>query len=215
MPDEQQLCDEAALFGLAGVRPDEKLATIRLTFAARLAPLEKQLEQGHERVGELNTWLDAAQQELTYLTQRTQANRVPRPPVGWLALGISFSVGLSVGVAGLLAIQWPTLLVVTYLMAGLIGGSGCLGTLLFGLNHYRAHLRDHDRQLTAQTDALAQVRAQVAMWQTEKQQQVAARYTTEAEVSQLTANRDRLLRLFESEYNLARSLRHRTEVMEV
>lgn len=205
--NESLLRDEAVLFGLSDARPDEKLAAIRLAFAAQTASLEKDIEQGHETVGDLNGSLDKATHELTQLTQ--QADTLPRPPIGWALLGLGVTVGGSIGVALFLQRQLPDLNWLTILLAGVLAVSGCVGTLLLAVTQHRAQLAQHQRRIATQAATIKTLRQQLGSWQAEKSRQVAALYAAEARLTQLNATRDRLLRLFESEYNLARSVRDR------
>lgn len=208
--DENLLRDEATLFGLSDARPDEKIAALRLAFAALMAPLEKQLEQGHETVSELDDLLATTRQAVTHLTQRTDADALPRPPVGWLLLGLGGSVGLGVGVVGALGRWLPGQAVAGWLLAGLAVIGGCVGTLWLTIGHHRARLTQHRAQSVARQTELNRLREQVRWAQADRRERVAARYELEARLSQLTATRDRLVRLFESEFNLARSVRQRT-----
>lgn len=205
--NESLLRDEAVLFGLSDARPDEKLAAIRLAFAAQTASLEKQLEQGHETVSDLNGSLEKATHELAQLTK--QAYTLPRPPIGWALLGLGLSVGGSVGLAFLLQRQLPDLTLLTSILAGVLAVSGCAGTLLLAVAHHRAQLAQHQHRTTTQAATIKTLRQQLGSWQAEKSRQVASLYAAEARLTQLNATRDRLLRLFESEYNLARSVRDR------
>lgn len=205
--NESLLRDEAVLFGLSDVRPDEKLAAIRLAFAAQTAALEKQLEQGHEAVGDLNESLEKTTHELAQLNQ--QADTLPRPPIGLSLLGIGLSVGGSLGLALLLQRQLPDLILLTMILAGVLAVSGCAGTLLLVITHHRAQLTQHQQRTTRETARRKQLHQQLGSWQAEKKRQVATLYAAEAQLAQFNATRDRLLRLFESEYNLARSVRDR------
>lgn len=209
LADENLLRDEAVLFGLSDARPDEKIAAIRLAFAALTAPLEKQLEQGHEAVGDLNESIETTKQAMAHLTQRAKAEPLPGPPVGWLLLGTGLSVSLSVGVVAAFQRGLSNQIVAGWVLAGLMSLSGCVGTLWLSLIQYRARLVQHNAQAAARTTEQSRLQEQVRWAQADKRAQVAALYDTEARLAQLTATRDRLVRLFESEFNLARSVRQR------
>lgn len=208
--DENLLRDEAVLFGLSEARPDEKIAAIQLAFAALTAPLERQLEQEHEAVGDLTDAIETAKQAITDLTQRVEADTLPRPPVGGVSLGIGLSVSLGVGVVAGLQHLLPGQPIAGWLLAGLAGLSGCAGTLWLTFSQQRARLVQHSAQAAARAAELTRLQEQLRWAQTDKRERVTTLYATEAQLNQLTATRDRLVRLFESEFNLARSVRHRT-----
>ncbi|ARK12203.1 hypothetical protein A6C57_18725 [Fibrella sp. ES10-3-2-2] len=204
LADEQQLRDEAVLFGLSEARPDEKIAAIRLAFAALTAPLEKQIEQHHEAID-----------RLTLLLEATTAQAPPPPaavdwsggwPVGKFLVGFLATSLLTIGtyLGTLPVIDTP----IALLLAGLTGSSGCLVSLFVCQASYReaATVR---RNSHSQADELhKQQAANQVVWQQQKQSEVDHVYLVEAELNRQNARRDLLIRLFESEFDLARSLRH-------
>ncbi|QDK79419.1 hypothetical protein EXU85_12720 [Spirosoma sp. KCTC 42546] len=70
LADEESLRDEGVLFGLSDARPDGKLAQIRAYFGQQSAPLDEQIEQHTEKIGELNLFIE--QRENRIITLRNQ-----------------------------------------------------------------------------------------------------------------------------------------------
>lgn len=205
--DEQQLRDEAVLFGLSEARPDEKLATIRLAFAALTAPLEKQIEQHHEAVGNLNSLIDAADHQLASLKINSQQTSANNWTLAGAAVGVLLSLGLCAGTyLGTLSLVNAQLAI---MLAGLIGVSGCILTFFLGQATYRGRLKDSELLQRKQDDAYRQQLAAISDYQKQKQIEIEQLYKDEATLNQHNAHRDLLIRLFESEFDLARSLRHR------
>ncbi|HEY0108803.1 MAG TPA: hypothetical protein VGB67_04190, partial [Fibrella sp.] len=97
LTDEQVLRDEAVLFGLSEARPDEKIAAIRLAFAALTAPLEKQIEQQHEAIGNLNLLLDADDNQTIPGPTPSQKSQFGGWPLGTCLVGLLVSLALCVG----------------------------------------------------------------------------------------------------------------------
>lgn len=206
LTDEQLLRDEAVLFGLSEARPDEKIASIRLAFAALTAPLEKQIEQHHEAIGELTMRLSADDtqpnnQQLT-LSKSGSGSWL----VGGCLLGLLLSLLVCAGTyLGTLAFVNAQL---ALLMASLAGISGCVLTLFVSLTTYRNRVAAISLR-QAQLDAVCQQQlADRADWQQQKRLETEQSYQAEATLNQQHAHRDLLIRLFESEFDLARSLRH-------
>jgi len=204
LADEQQLRDEAVLFGLSEARPDEKIAAIRLAFAALTAPLEKQIEQHHESIGHLNLLIETAAVQAP--PTPTTADWSGGWPVGKFLVGFVATLLLTVGTyLGTLPVIDATM---ALLLAELTGISGCIVSLLVCQASYReaatARRNSHN-----QVDELhKQQTADQAVWQQQKQNEVGRVYLAEAELNRQNARRDLLIRLFESEFDLARSLRH-------
>jgi len=67
LADEESLRDEGVLFGLSDARPDSKLAQIRAYFGQQSAPIEEQIEQHTEKIGELNLFIEQRENRITTL----------------------------------------------------------------------------------------------------------------------------------------------------
>ncbi|WP_375445328.1 hypothetical protein [uncultured Fibrella sp.] len=207
LTDEQQLRDEAVLFGLSEARPDEKIATIRLAFAALTAPLEKQIEQHHEAVGTLNSLIDSLDSQLINQTTSSQKTVAGHWPVAELAVGLIASLLLCAGTyLGTLSLVNAQLAI---LLAGLTGISGCVLTLFIGFSAYRDRVKNEGLLRHRLDEERKQQLAMLAGWRNQKQAEIEQLYKAEATLNQQNAHRDLLIRLFESEFDLARSLRHR------
>ncbi|MEZ0483804.1 hypothetical protein [Fibrella aquatica] len=206
LTDEQVLRDEAVLFGLSEARPDEKIASIRLAFTALTAPLEKQIEQHHEAIGNLNLLLETADNQQKGSHVKKPDHRFGNWPVGSFSLGILLSLTLCAGTY-LGTLQWlDTQLAL--LMAGLAGGGTGTATLLICQAIYRrtaTALAFSQQQYEA---TQRQIQTEKSAWLLEKKTEIEQLYRAEATLNQQQAQRDLLIRLFESEFDLARSLRH-------
>lgn len=202
LTDEELLRDEAVLFGLSEARADEKIASIQLAFAALTAPLEKQIEQQQKAMGELNLLLETADNQPIQLPGHSQAGW----PVGLFVAGLCVSLFLCAGtylsLSGLAGTQ------LALLMAGLAGISGCAASLLVSQAHYKHALSISRLNQSQVNDAAKSRAAEKADWRRQQQTALAQLYQAEALLNQHNAHRDLLIRLFESEFDLARSLRH-------
>jgi hypothetical protein len=204
--DDQLLRDEAVLFGLSEARPDEKIASIRLAFAALTAPLEKQIEQHHETIGSLNLFLD------TLETQPMTQGNAAKPSLisGW-PIG-AFLIGLFLSVLGCVAAYLGALTVlnsqVALLISGLIGLSGCAATLFISQAMYQRSITNNGQLQSRWAAAYKQQVTDRTNWQQQKRAEIDKLYQAEATLNQQNAHRDLIIRLFESEFDLARSLRH-------
>ena len=122
LTDDQLLRDEAVLFGLSEARPDEKIASIRLAFAALTAPLEKQIEHHQETIGSLNLLLETLNEQPVTQVNAAKASRVGGWPIS------AFLIGLFISLLGCLAAYLGASDFlngqVALLIAGLIGLSG-------------------------------------------------------------------------------------------
>ncbi|RYF62860.1 MAG: hypothetical protein EOO39_29540 [Cytophagaceae bacterium] len=207
LTDEQQLRDEAVLFCLSEARPDEKIASIRLAFAALTAPLEKQIEQHQEAIGNLNLQLDNFESHQLYQPVSVSPSRFGGWPLGTCLVGLILSLVLCAGVyLGTLALVNAQL---ALLMAGLIGVGSVAATLFICQARYRQQFSSSSQvQTQFQTDRDQRLVDQ-ANWQQQKRVEIDQLYRAEAALNQHQAHRDLLIRLFESEFELARSLRHR------
>ncbi len=210
LADEASLADEAVLFGLSEARPDERIAQIRLAFAERTIALEKQIEQAQEQVGELNLAIEAAQSRLISL-----AIPPPTPDAGrWfsvagqrflLRLGLSLmgSVGAFFGVDTL----FPAA-AIGLLLGGLVGVGGIGAALIRYSFDQKSRLEQHRTARESKAAQLTRVNAEIIDYQQHKANLINELYQHEAGRDAQYAHRDRLVRLFESEFDLARSLRY-------
>ncbi|MBO0939145.1 hypothetical protein J2I47_21500 [Fibrella sp. HMF5335] len=210
LADEASLADEAVLFGLSEARPEERVAQIRLAFAERTVWLEKQIEQAQEQVGDLNLAIETAHAQLH---ERRSGPQPPRAERLFSVAGQRFLLWLVVSLLISAGAFWSvdTLFPATsvgLLMGALLGMAG-VGVALIRyrfdqkarLEQQRADRLHHDEQTT-------KARAEVADLQLAKQQVISSLYQAEAHRDAQYAHRDRLIRLFESEFDLARSLRY-------
>ena len=203
LADEQQLRDEAVLFGLSEAGPDDKIAAIRLAFAALTAPLEKQIEQHREAIGHLNFLLEAASPQTPPAAASGWSGGWP---VGKFLIGFLATLLLAVGTyLGTLPFINASM---ALLLAGLTGLSGCLVSLLVCQASYRAATTAQRNTYSQFEEAYKQQAADRAIWQQQKQSEIDNLYRAEAELNRQHARRELLIRLFESEFDLARSLRH-------
>ena len=206
LTDEQVLRDEAVLFGLSEARPDEKIAAIRLAFAALTAPLEKQIEQQHEAIGNLNLLLDADDNQTTLVPTSSQKSQFGGWPLGTCLVGLLVSLALCVGTyAGTFALANAQLALV---VAGLTGLSGCVTALLVSQSVYRNRLENKGLAESRADGNRKQQLADRTKWEQQKRVEIGLLYQAEAALNQQNAHRDVLIHLFESEFDLARSLRH-------
>lgn len=67
LADEESLRDEGVLFGLSDARPDGKLAQIRAYFGQQTAPIDQQIEQHTEKIGELNLVIEQRENRIIAL----------------------------------------------------------------------------------------------------------------------------------------------------
>ena len=70
LTDEENLRDEGVLFGLSNARPDGKVAEIRSLFSQQASPLNEQIEEHTEKIGELNLLIE--QRENLIISLRDQ-----------------------------------------------------------------------------------------------------------------------------------------------
>lgn len=208
--NDANLADEAVLVGLSEARPDERIAQIRLAFAEQTIGLEKHIEQAQEQVGELNLTIETAQARLDLLEsapQPTGNRRFSSMAVQRFLLTLSLTLAGSVMTRFVADALFPA--TTTGLLVGSIIGLGGVGVSLIRyrfeheniLEQQRANRLCHHEQTTRLTSELIDCQAT-------KQNLIGNLYQAEAERDQLYAHRDRLIRLFESEFDLARSLRY-------
>lgn len=218
LTDEQLLRDEAVLFGLSESPPDEKLAAIRFAFAALTAPLEKQIEQHHEAIGNLNLLLEITDNQLIDSKPNAQSG-IARPdqaggpssgftgwPIGWFLLGLVASLLLCAGTY--LSTLWLVDAQLALLVAGLAGAGAGVGSLLMSQAMHKAILARNAFRKQQHDETHRQLLTDRANRQLEKQAQIEQLYRAEAALNQQQAHRELLVRLFNSEFDLARSLRH-------
>ena len=206
LTDEQILRDEAVLFGLSESPPDEKIAAIRSAFAALTAPLEKQIEQHHEAIGNLNLLLEITDNQLTNLKSDAPSGTLPNWPIGQFLLSLLASLLLCAGTY--LGTLWLVDVPLALLMAGLAGAGAGVGFLLMSLAGYKSALARNAFRKQQYDETHRQLLTDRANGQLEKQTQIEQLYKVEAALDQQQAHRDWLIRLFNSEFDLARSLRH-------
>lgn len=206
LTDDQLLRDEAVLFGLSEARPDEKIATIRLAFAALTAPLEKQIEHHQETIGSLNLLLETLNEQPAIQGKAANSSLLSGWPIG------AFLIGLFLSMLGCLGAYLGTLIVlndqIALLIAGLIGLSGCVATLFVCQAMYQRTRTNNRLQQSSLEEIYRQQTTNRADWQQQKRIEIDKLYQAEATLNQQNAHRDLLIRLFESEFDLARSLRH-------
>ncbi len=206
LTDDQLLRDEAVLFGLSEARPDDKIATIRLAFSALTAPLEKQIEHHQESIGSLNLLLETLDEQPVTQGNAAKASRVGGWPISTFLIGLSLSLlaclAAYLGASAVLNAQ------VALLIAGLIGLSGCAATLLICQAVYQRSLVSNGLLQSRWEAASEQQATDRADWQQQKRIEIDKLYQAEATLNQQNAHRDLLIRLFESEFDLARSIRH-------
>ncbi|MEZ0542502.1 hypothetical protein [Fibrella arboris] len=204
--DQQLLRDEAVLYGLSEAQPDEKLAAIRLAFAALTASTEKKIEQHREVIGDLTAQLESAAQPYTNRQEVDQPLPVGTRSLVRLLVGLFLSTLLSagtyLGTSSLITSQ------LALVIATLTGISGCVFTVISSVLAYRASLAHHQLAQLKQANSHQQLDSIRLDWQAQKQAQVQQLYQAEALLAQQQAHRDLLIRLFESEFDLARSMRH-------
>lgn len=70
LTDEDALRDEGVLFGLSDAGPDEKVAEIRAYFGRQVAPLDRQIEQHTEKIGELNLLIEQWESRMVALRKK-------------------------------------------------------------------------------------------------------------------------------------------------
>ena len=206
LTDEQMLRDEAVLFGLSESQPDEKIAVIRYAFAALTAPLEKQIEQRHETIGDLNLLLEVLDSKLVEYKNNNPSDTLPGWPIGRFLLGLLASLSLCAGTY--LSTLWLAGAPLALLMAGLAGTGAGVGTLLMSWATYRAALGRNALRQQQHHETLRQLLTDRANAQLEKKTEIEQLYRAEAALNGQQAHRDGLIRLFNSEFDLARSLRH-------
>ena len=210
LADEAMLADEAVLFGLSEARPDERVAQIRLAFAERTVLLEKQVEQAQEQVGDINLALETIHTRLNQHSSNTQ-------PVGAgrlvSAAGQRFLVRLAVSGLGCIGAFWGMNVLFPGTMAGLLtsallGLSGVgLALIRYGFDQ-KVRLDQQRADRLYRDGQLSRLNTELADYQRTKQQLIADLYQAEAHRDGQYAHRDRLIYLFESEFDLARSLRY-------
>ena len=210
LADEADLADEAVLFGLSEARPDERIAQIRLAFAERTIFLEKQIEQAQEQVGELNLAIEAAQSRLGLLETGP-----PMPDAGrWFSVAgqrLSLRLGLSLMGSVGAVLGMDTLFpapAIGLLLGGLVGVGGIGAALIrYGFDQ-KLRLEQHRAARANKAVQLASVNAEIIDYQRYKADLINELYQHEAHRDGQYAHRDRLVRLFDSEFDLARSLRY-------
>ncbi|MBO0951134.1 hypothetical protein [Fibrella forsythiae] len=204
--DEQQLRDEAVLFGLSEARPDEKIASIRMAFAALTAPLEKEIEQHQESIGHLNLLLEQLDRPQTPEAVTVHSSRLGGWPLGTCLIGLAASLGLCASMyVGTLALLNSHL---ALLLAALTGAGGVTATFFICQARYRQQVAGNELLRIQHQDDHKQRLVEQANWQQQKRVEIDQLYRAEASLNQQQAHRDLLIRLFESEFDLARSLRH-------
>ena len=210
LTDEASLADEAVLFGLSEARPDERIAQIRLAFLERTVLVEKRIEQAQKQVSDLNAAIDAAQRSLDELA--TRPSTTGNGPLFSLAgqrlllrfcLSLAFSTALFFGAEQLLPATLAGVLL------GGLAGLGGIGAALIGYvfdGRVRLEQQREDRQ--GRDEQRAKTEKKRTDYQQTKQQVIAELYHYEANRDGQYAHRDRLICLFDSEFDLARSLRY-------
>lgn len=205
--DEQLLRDEAVLFGLSEARPDDKIAVIRLAFATLTAPLEKQIEQHHEAIGTLNGLLESTRNELILSVQTGSETELATAPFTLFLAGTTLSLGLGMGLyAGILALLATPVLAL--LMAGFLAGSGCILTVLGSYRIFCKYLIVSQLSQENTQKQRKQLTTTILDLERQKQAQLDQLYRAEATLNQQQAHRDELTRVFASDFDLARSIRH-------
>lgn len=81
LTDLDLLRDEGVLYGLSESRPEEKILAIRHCFQRLSAPLDRQVEQHNELIGELNLFIGEREQRISEGAAR-QAELAARQPPG-------------------------------------------------------------------------------------------------------------------------------------
>ncbi|MVM37574.1 hypothetical protein GO730_08035 [Spirosoma sp. HMF3257] len=100
LADEESLRDEGVLFGLADARPDGKVAQIRAYFGQLAAPLDEQIEQYTDKIGELNLFIEQRENRISTLRDQLSDLRDSQPsPNNLVRHGVSLilSVVLCIG----------------------------------------------------------------------------------------------------------------------
>ncbi|MBO0933168.1 hypothetical protein [Fibrella aquatilis] len=209
LADEASLADEAVLFGLSEARPDERLAQIRLAFLERTVLVEKQIEQAQEHVSDLNAVIDAAQTDLNALQTLQLTGQKRLFSLAGQRLLIRFGLSL-VGCAAVIfsTNQLLPTPFASVLLGGLVGLGGIGAALIRYAADGRARLNQQQADRLIQEQRLAKTESKLVDYQQTKQQLIADLYQYEAIRDAQHAHRDRLIRLFESEFDLARSLRY-------
>lgn len=209
LADEANLADEAVLAGLSEARPDERIAQIRLAFAERTAWLEKQIEQAQEQIGELNLTIEAARARLTTMETGTQPlNQNYLSEAGQrLLLGFGLTLIGSVGAFFGAEALAPTT-GIGLVSSGIIGLAGVGAFLIRYSFDLRARLEQQRTNQLHHNEQTTKLTAEITDYQASKRQLIHDLYLAEAERDQYYAHRDRLIHLFESEFDLARSLRY-------
>ena len=101
LADESLLRDEGVLFGLSDSRPEDKVSMIRTYFQRLTAPLEYEVEQYNEKIGELNLFIEQKENRIDDLRRKT-TELTDRQSEGTHQLlrtlaGLLFSIAMCVG----------------------------------------------------------------------------------------------------------------------
>jgi len=284
LEDENLLRDEGTIFGLSNARPEEKIAMIRTYFQRQTAPLEHEVEQHNERIGELNLFIDQKENEIAELRHKTAQLEASQPDgdhqLPRTAIGLLFSVAMCIGnyylieetlepvfresrpiavgifMAGMFSLYGRTSafhdpstrlnarrvleeaglpfaaslfvfiqalqtqsagraigLFIFIFFLFLLAGKLLLGTLTLLRNDLRywsqgRQLKETQRIKTAVWETeIARLTAEINALRVQKWQVLPILNRADAELHRINARRDMLVKLFESEFNLARSLR--------
>ncbi|MBC8151297.1 MAG: hypothetical protein H7Z72_00130 [Bacteroidetes bacterium] len=285
LDDEDLLRDEGVFFGLSDARPDEMVALIRHEFTHQTAALEQTLDQYHEKIGELNLFIEQHENQISELRYKSDelalrkpvGHQLPRTLAG-LSLSVLMCIGtfflidetlrpaftqnrwISLGVflAGMFSLfsrtslfhetNTPTtprrlleetglplatalfvlaqalktqpagtalalffFIFFLFLLAGklLLGNLMVLGSDLHAVGQNRQLARERLSQTTGWESEITQLRANIDRFRVQKWQIIPELNRIQADLTRMNARRDGLIKRFESEFNLARSLRDR------
>ncbi|WP_234737044.1 hypothetical protein [Tellurirhabdus bombi] len=286
LEDVNLLRDEGVLYGLSESPPDEKTLIIRTYFQRQTAPLEQEIEQHNERIGELNLFIGEKEDRIHSLRTKLAQLEAQRPEgehqLPRTLIGLAFSVVMCVGnyylieetlrpafqdsrpisiglfLAGMFSLfnrtsvfheagarmtfrrlleemglpfaaslfllvqAWQTqsagkaiALSIFIFFLFLFAGKLLLGTLTVLRNDLRfwSQGRKLESEKKHRSEAwegeIQQLTTEIDQLRVQKWQVIPVLNRAEAERNRANARRDMLIHQFESEYNLARSLRNR------
>jgi phage shock protein A len=100
LADEESLRDEGVLFGLSDAGPDRKIAQIRAYFSQQSAPLDEQIDQYTDQIGELNQFIEQRENRVNALQHQMNDLRNSKPTPNSLirnTVSLVCSVSLCIG----------------------------------------------------------------------------------------------------------------------